>query len=452
MVWRMETMRALLITSAIVLSSACASPRGPSLSPEDSAAELPSSAAEPDLYAAYEFPAITDGWGPSEYAEVRDVLIEIEREQPERLVTLAGPKGAVLEHLASLDNITAAVASAPDIPAMLALMEAVGVIYKLYATRVAKQQPYGPEYLLLSAAALRLGAHVHAHLMTVIDEATLRAEPIRREGLMQMRNGLVVVYFGALETSLQLPSIVEPRATVAQLEPLAAEVAPFLLAHERQTLDQLLVALAGAGADIAQVSNTRGAIAASPIDPIFAAFADEAKAYSDKQRQLHADAAALQQPAVELGPEPGGIRYAFPDAGFSAVFHTRPNAMLMNTQTTDGVPATMRVLGIRDATGYSTIVTCVTRPQPPADADARGFALEIIEDAKATEIREVEISGRRGFEGELSSSISRAVVRAVELERGVCTLTTEYPPHLAASYEEQARAFLDSVQLGGFEG
>lgn len=31
-------------------------------------------------------------------------------------------------------------------------------------------------------------------------------------------------------------------------------------------------------------------------------------------------------------------------------------------------------------------------------------------------------------------------------------MTAEYPPQLAASYEQRARAFLDLVELGDFEG
>jgi hypothetical protein len=142
------------------------------------------------------------------------------------------------------------------------------------------------------------------------------------------------------------------------------------------------------------------------------------------------------------------VRYAFPESGFSAVFHQRPNAMLKEDIATDGVTLTMRVLGSYDATGYSTVIACMSGPQPLTSDDAR----TLIDDAKATEIREVEIGGRRGFEGVVSGSNSRGVMRTVDLDRGVCRIAAEYPPHLAASYEQQARAFLDSFQLGGFEG
>jgi hypothetical protein len=444
-------MRLLVIGMAGMLSSGCERPSVSIPAPQDAAAE-PTTASEPDPYAAYEFPPITDDWGAREYAKLRDVLIEIEREQPDLLVTLAGRKRDVLGRIVSLDRLTADLAGAPDMDAVFEINEAVGAIFKLYAGRVAKQQPYGLEVLLLTAAMLRSSTIVIARLTTMFDEATLRAEPIRREGLLQARHGLVIAYVGALETPLQLPAIVDPRVAVALLEPIAADVAPFLLPDERQTVEQLLTALAGAGADAAQVAATRASIAAASLDPRIAAFAVEAKAYSDKQRQMYADVAEQQRPAVELGREQGGVRYGFPEAGFSAVFHQRPNAMLSSSNATDGVPVTMRVLGIRDTTNYSTTIVCVSRPEPRAGDEGGGSAREVIEKAKVTDLREVEIDGRRGFEGTLTNSMSVALTRTVDLDRGLCMITVEYPPHLADSYEQQARAFLDSVELGGFEG
>lgn len=418
--------------------------------PAGSAAESPATSPS-DPYAAYEFPAITDDWGASEYAKVRDVLVEIERKQPELLVTLAGPKGEVLTRVASLDAIAKAVAAASD-DAMFEIIDAIGAIYKLYANRVAHQQPYGPEYLLVTAAILRALTVQFARMTTVIDEAMLRAEPVRREGLLKMRHGLFIVYVGALEAPLVAPTIVDASTAVAQLGAVTADVAPFLLPDERQTIDQFLASLAGTGAVATQIAAMRASIAALPLHPLVAAFADEAQQFSAEQRELYADVAEQQLPAVELGPEPGGVRYAFPDAGFSAVFHQQPNAMLTVSNATDGVPITARVLGTRDAIGYTTAIVCMSRPTPLASDDQRSFARKVLEDAKLTDIHEVMIDRRRGLEGVFSGPISRALMRAVELDRGGCMITVEYPPQLAASYEQQARAFLDSVRLGDFEG
>lgn len=157
-------------------------------------------------------------------------------------------------------------------------------------------------------------------------------------------------------------------------------------------------------------------------------------------------------PVVEVGPEPGRIRYAFPDAGFSAVFHQRPNAMLTNANATDGVTITVRGLGIQDATDYSTTIMCMSWPEPLPDDTGGSFARNQIEGFKATDIREVQLDGRRGFEGVLSKPSSHMIMRTVDVDRGGCTITAEYPPQLATSYEQQARAFLDTFTLGGFEG
>jgi hypothetical protein len=437
-------MRVLVAALVVVLSSGCERPSVATTASEDHVAE----SAAPDPYAAYEFPPISDRWGLPEYAKVRDVLLEIERTQPELIVTLAGPKGDVLARVTSLDKLAADLAATTDMQALLDLHEAVGTIYKLYAVRIDDRQPYGSEFLQLAAAVLRASTTVSARLTEVFDEATLRAEPIRREGFLELRLGLAITYLGAIEAPLQLPTIVDPSLAVAQLEPIAAEVAPYLLPDERQTLDRLLTALAAAGA---QVSTTRASIAASPMHPIIAVFADEAQAYSVEQRQRHADAAKAQRRAVELGPEPGGIRFAFPEAGFSAVFRQRPNAILTNLES-NGVTLTVRVLEFVDANGYVTSIVCLSRPPSlPAD-DGESFARKMIEGVEATNVRQVEIDGRRGFEGALSKPSAHSWIRTVDIDRGVCTIAAEVSPQRSTSDEQQARAFLDSVELGGFEG
>jgi hypothetical protein len=449
---RGTSMRIPAIALLVVFASGCERQSVPPPAANDPA-DAPVSAREPNPYAAYEFPSISDDWGPSEYARVRDVLIEIERNAPELLPTFAGPKGDVLARVTSLDAIAEAIAGTPDMDAMFELAESVAAIYKLYANRViTHQQPYGPEYLQLTATVLRAMSSQFARLTTVIDEATLRADSVRREGLLQMRHGLFVLYVGALQTPLMFPTVVDADAAVARLEPVAVEVAQFLLPDDRQFLDQLLTALAGAGADTSRVAATRATIAGSPMHPIIAAFAEEAQAFSADKQKLFANVADQLRLPVEVGRERGGVRYAFPEAGFSAVFHQPPNAMLTTSSATDGVEVTMRVLGIRDATGYSTAIVCTSRSEPLANADERGFARALIEDAKGTDIREVEIDGRRGFEGTFANSITRGFMRAVELGHGGCMISAEFPPPLASSYDTQARAFLDSVKLGGFEG
>ena len=437
------------ILLAAVLVVGCKGPPEPSSSP--AAASSPGEP-ESDPYAAYVFPPVSDGWGVAEYTQVRDVLVAIEQQEPELLVTLAGPHGGLFAHLASLDTVAKVIADTPDLDAMFELTEAFAQICKLYTSRVVQGQQYGSEYLLLSAATLRAMTLQFARLAQMIDEATLRAEPVRRDGLLEMRHGLVVVYFGVLQSPQQQPGVVDAAATVAQLVAVASDMGPFLLSSERQELDQLLDQLLANGAQAAQVAETRSSIAASPLHPLVAAFRSESRAYSESKREIMAAALEQQLVAVELGPEQGGIRYAFPGAGFSAVFHQRPNAMAMNSSASDGATVTTRVLGIRDATGYSTTIVCMSRPPPPPSEDERSFARQAIENIDATGIRESMVGGRPGFEGALSSSVSRALMQTVDVGHAGCTIIVEYPPRLEASSEERGRAFLRSIDLAKFEG
>lgn len=431
---------------ALALSIGCEKPPAET-EPSPTEPPLPTKPAPQADYAAYEFPPISDNWGAAEYIKVRDTLLEIERKQPDLLITLAGPKGDVLARVASLELLAKALAEAPDINTMLDISESIGAIFKLYAARIHRGQAFGPECLLLTAAMLHSFTAQFPRLLSEIGEAKLKTDAVRREGLLKMRHGLATIYLGALETPMQVPAIVEPRATVAQLGVITADVAPFLLPNERQYVDQYLTVLAGSGADPMQVATTRAAIAGAAMHPLIATYASEAQAFSDQQRQVVADVADLQQAPVEVGPEPGGVRYAFPDGGFSAVFHMRPNGMLTTSTATDGVEITTRMLGVRDATGYSTVVMCMSRPTPFQQENGRSFARNAIDDKVATDIREVEISGHKGFEARVSTSISSGIMRTVEIGPAGCMIIVESPPHLADSYEKQGRAFLDSVRI-----
>jgi len=182
------------------------------------------------------------------------------------------------------------------------------------------------------------------------------------------------------------------------------------------------------------------------IGALVAAFEAESEAFAASQRQLLVEVGD-QQPAVELGPEPGGVRYAFPELGFSAVFHQPPNATLSTVTATDGVTVTVRTLGIRDAIGYSTTIVCMSRPTPFTSADGRSFARQAIEKFGSSDVHDVDVGDRRGFAGSLSS----AQVQTVDVRGGGCTILVEYPAPLAANYEDRGRAFLRSVDLSGLD-
>lgn len=235
-----------------------------------------------DPYAGYTFPPIADDWGHLEYTQVRDALLEIHEEQPELLLTLAGPKGDVLARVGSGEAIAKAIADAPDLGTMFALADAVTLIYKIYWFRVSQGHSYGPEYLLLTTAMVRSCA---ARLSRLIDETTMQADPVRRQGLLKMRYDLAAIYLRGFETSLQIPTIVDPHAAVDQLGAVAPHVAPFMLPDEREQADQYLTALADLGLDATRVAATRAAIVEAAMHPFVETHVDEARAFSDEERQ-----------------------------------------------------------------------------------------------------------------------------------------------------------------------
>jgi len=246
---------------AVLLASACHEPSAPATTTS------PPAQVEADPYAAYDFPSLTGDWGPSDYAKVRDLFVAIERTQPELLVTLTGPRGDVLARFASLDAITRIIAEQPDIEATFAVTEALGQTAKLYAARADDQRHYGSEYVLLSAATLRAATQQFARMTEELGEAAFRADPIRREGLAQMRHGLVLTYLNALQSPLEQPEL---DAALAQLGAVATDIGPFLLPSERERLDAVLDALEAAGAKAAAIASIRASVAASPMHTLAA--------------------------------------------------------------------------------------------------------------------------------------------------------------------------------------
>lgn len=414
------------------------------------ASSVPTDTNAADVYAGFAFPATSGEWGPAEYAQVRDTLVQIERERPDALPTLAGDKGEVLARFVDVKAIDRAFAAAADMNAMLELGDAFAQTYKLYAARVVHGQPFGREYMALANAMLHAGGIQFTRLTAVlgVDEAKLRTEQVRLDGMLGMRHGLAIIYLSALESPLTAPNIIDLAMAAKQLALATTEAAPFLLDIDRRTADAMLTRLSTAGADPGDVAAIRAALSSTQLHPLLAAFAAECEAYSAQQREAVARASETQVLAVEVGPEAGGVRWAFPEAGFSAVFHQRPNAMSSNEVAEDGVTLTLRVLGTRDATGYTTSIICMNRASPMPDSN--DFARGAIGDA--TNVRELDIDGHPGLAGEHTSSISHAQMRTVSIGHGGCSMVAEYPPRLEAAYRDQARAFLDSVRFGSFAG
>jgi hypothetical protein len=439
------------IALALVLSTGCDTKPAPKQ--DDAAAKSSASTtrgSETGPYAAYEFPAITDDWDHEEYGTVWRALVNIDKNQPELLVTLAGPKGDILARFASPESVGKAIAKAPDMGSIRFIVEPITEIYGIYAARVHAGQPYSAEYLLLTRTLIRSATGQFARVVSSVGEAKLHDDIVGRAHLMEMRAGMFLAYVSALTAPLQVPGTVEAHAAMVELAAAADDIAPFLVPDERQLIDQVLTLLTAMGADPAQVASARASIYGATLHPLIAAFVSEARLSEYQQRNL--DRVLDDQYTIDRGPESGGIRYVFSDADFSAVFQQEPNAILTKSSESDGATLTTRMLGTRDEAGHGTALVCISPSVLPTSDDGRSFARKMIERTKATDILEVKIDGHKGFEAAISSSTSSGFIQTVDLERGGCMIIVESPPQLADSYKKQARAFLRSAKFDDFEG
>lgn len=424
-----------VLSVALVLSIGCEKQEPPGAKQE--AAQQEAAPAKPSK--SYDFPSLTVDWGPKEYTQARDALVALDQDPFEQLVKLDGPHGDVLTRFASTEQVAKAIAAHPDVDGTFAIADAVVTVYRLYMLRVYDEQPYGGEFLLLTSTVLHTGIAQFERLVPIGGEAN--DDPGSREGRTEARHGILTVYLAALSSPLDAQPV-DAAAAMAELGAIAGDIAPFMLPNERQLVDQILLMLIGMGADPARGTAARLSVAEATMHPMLAAFVDEAQAFSAQRSYELPGTREQKQPTVEEPRGSDGVRYGFPDAGFSAVFPQQPNAMLANATAKHRV-TTIRTLGTRDENGHATAIVCASRPVPPSK-DGQTFAREAIERTKVTDMREVQIDGRNGFEATTSSGI----MQTVDVERGGCMIIVESPPELAEGYEKQTRVFLESVQLG----
>jgi hypothetical protein len=398
-----------------------------------------------DAYAAYSFPPTDRAWTIADYEFARDVLVSIAQTKPELLLRMDGPRADVFARLVSFEEASR-VAKAADVEQLLNLGDALAVIMKLYAVRVYADKDHGREYVAISAAYI----HVAVVQFDAVSDrmgltaAGLRKDEIRREGLMKMRHGLRTTFTGALQGPFELPGIVSGGELAEKLQPVASDVARFLLPEEVAELRGTIAKLVDVGASPAQAAALEKSLTgASERHPLVAAFMDEHRAFTRERDALLAKTMQSALSAVEVGPEGGGIRYAFPDRSMSAVFDVQPNA-LENTTTEDGAETTTRTLGIRDAVGFSRSIVCLVRRPTKKD---KTFAKTVLTGMKANGIEAVKTSGHEGLEGRVENDTSHAVARVVDLGEWGCIIVAEYPKRIAAEAKPKARAFVDSVQL-----
>lgn len=441
-------MPAVLRTTLALLVCLAPGCRPEAPAPTPGAAPAPAA----DSYAGLDLPALDVAWTAADYLRVRDALVKLERERPELLPRLDGAGGPLLRKWTDFDAFTAASKGAGSIAVMLDLGDAAAHVYKLYAGRMAQGGDFGDEYvatigITILATTLQLPALLEA---VGLDAAGLKAQPVRLEGIEQVRYGLALMFTGLLTEAAEAPERIDPAQCAATLARVAAEVSAYLLPEERAAARERLAALAARGARPDDVAILKAALADDrPRAPVVADLLAEHREFTRARQELLTRAVDALIAPVVVGSEGDWTRWAFPEAGFSAAFPQPPNAQNTSSAATDGVPVTLRTLGIKTATGTSFAITCITRPSP---GPGKSSVDDTIAGMKLTGVREVTVDGVAGKEGTGSTPTSRALVRAVPVGHGVCLVIAEYPARFAADVEADARRFVDSFKLGPFRG
>lgn len=449
-------MRAAAPAIVLCVALACGrAPPQPAPAPAP-ATPLPSAAPVVDgRYAAYGLPATDAAWSVADYMRVRDALVKIEREQPELLPQAEGAGAALMQRLGSLESMVAASEGAASVEALLDLGDAVSEVFKLYAGRIARDGAFGREYVSTAAVSLAMTPILCAAMVArkKLDVAALKADPIRLEGLQKLRYGLSLVFLEVLASPLQLPGRVDAAHCAGTLARVAADVTQYLLPEERAQARALTDKLALAGAKPADVEILRASFAEEQTRvSVVAGLLEEHRTFTQQRQAILSTVMAGMLTPVEVGPEPGGVRYAFPEAGFSAVFQQPPNAQSTASEATDGVAVTIRTLGTKAATGVSQVVVCLARPSAQAGKPEGALADEAIVAMKLRNVRDIEVDGVRGKEGDGESGVNHGLVRVLAVGHGMCMIIVEYPARLAGDVASEARRFVDSFALGPYRG
>ncbi|PCC74825.1 hypothetical protein SAMN02745121_05996 [Nannocystis exedens] len=425
----------------LVLLAACrrggetTAPTGPEAPPAGPASEL---------RRTYDLPAGDVSWSPEDYQKVRDVFVRLERERPGLLPRLDGPDGAWLRRLVALDGVDAAAQRTHGHDELTALHLAVADILQLYAGRALAGGDHGREYLAVAAAFFKLSA-------VRIDR--LAADDTRRSTFVEARFYLARSVHDVLASSLSLPDTIDPAVAVATFVPIADVVAPWFLPEERDRILDLADRLAAVDVAAADLAALRTAFAPdrephARVD----ALAEALREHAEQQEAVLAAVAAGALQPVEVGREGAQVRWAFPDAGFSAVFPRRPNAQRQNFTTADGVAMTTRMLALKQPGDASRLVTCSARAKPipgrtPAD-EVRGIA----DTMHLQAVRAIEVEGAAGLEGTLTTGTAHGLVRVVAVGDATCVVVGEAPSARARELADELRRFVDSFRPGPARG
>lgn len=425
--------------------------------PSGEAPAQPGRGAEPSVDGEHlredSFPPTDRAWAIADYRATYEVLVELEQNAPERLPRADGPQAPVVAALASLDGVKQAAVSAKDVGELLELGDAMAGTFKIYGTRVARGQGYGREYQAIGAAFFRVGVLQLDRILEdlALTPAEYREDPVRLEGLLKMRYGLELAFVGAIISPQQAPNVVEARDVAVYLEPVMAEVAPSLLPEATTALAREVAQLAELGADPVLVATMLDALRNAKPRPIVRDLLEEHRTYAAEHNATVGQALDSAVPAVAVGAEPGGTRFAHPDRPahpFSAVFDTEPTALTSQSTAEDGVSLTMRALAHRDALGFDRAINCFSRATPRPQIDPPAQARELLEKMGAQDI--ISIPAPRGtlLEGKIEAQ-QHGIARIFSFEdRELCVLLAAYPSSLdSPRIRGRAREFMDSVEF-----
>jgi hypothetical protein len=419
-------------------------------------ASVPASVVD-ERYAAYNLPAFDAVWSVADYLRVRDALVKIEREQPDLLPRADGVGAPIFARWSSLEAMLAASESAGNMEAVFDLGGAAADVFKLYMGRVLQQEGFSREHLATAAVflALQMVQSKTVIAAKALDVAALRADPVRLEGVQKLRQGLATVFLGVLAGPFEYPGHVDVGQCAEALAPVSADVTQYLLPEERMQARALVDRLALAGARPQDIETLRASFTdEQPRVDFVVGFLEEHRTFTQRQRELVLGAVAGLLLPIEVGPDPGGVRYAFPEdgAGFSAAFPEPPAAHRMAEKTTDGAEITIRTLTAKALSGVTRVVTCSMRPpRTPADTP-QSLVDETIAGMKLGEVRDIEVDGIRGKEGAVGNARTRMLARVLGVGQAHCMIMVEYPTRLEREAASEARRFVESFRFGPFRG
>ncbi|WAS97892.1 hypothetical protein [Nannocystis punicea] len=393
-----------------------------------------------ELQRAYDLPGSDVSWSAQDYQEVRDVLVRLERERPELLPRLEGPDAAWMQRLVSLRDIEAAARATTSHDQLGALHLAVADILQLYSARALGRREFGREYAAVATAFFALSA---------VRVDRLAADDAARSAFVGARFHLARGVHDVLASALALPDVIAPAFAAATLVPLADTVAPWFLPEERDRILDLADRLEAAAVAPADLAALRTAFAPdrephARVD----ALAEELREHAEQQEAVLAAVAAGAVDPVEVGREGAQVRWAFPDAGFSAVFPQRPNAQRQNFTAADGVAMATRILALKQAGHASRLVSCSARARPIAGRTAADEVRGIADMMHLAGVRAIEVDGAAGLEGTLTTDDAHGLVRVVAVGDATCVVVAEAPRARARELADELRRFVDSFRPG----